>query len=217
MSNLVVDDEMQYFNNIGLHPLGQEGTPATLVTTAYCIYHFLLPDYQEEALVRIGLSSNLYSSSAYIALANYSRNTWDWYSVDDSGELALPSLAPYFDADGNLHVLFAVTGGSNVVLAWVVIGGTLPPDAVMIYSIPTGPAPLTVIFSLVGDHADPDGALSNVEWDFDGDGVFDTSGMFPWEHSYTYETPGEYHPVLRVTDDDGATATAELTVTVTTS
>src|SRR5678809_327523 len=48
-------------------------------------------------------------------------------------------------------------------------------------------------------------------WDLNGDGTFgDATGPTA---SFTYTTAGVYHPSLRVTDDQGASDTASVTVT----
>lgn len=66
--------------------------------------------------------------------------------------------------------------------------------------------------SLVGTGTDTDGSIVKYEWDFEGDGIFDlailasptvTNGSV----SHIYTKAGAYNPVLRVTDDKGATAT----------
>jgi PKD repeat protein len=54
------------------------------------------------------------------------------------------------------------------------------------------------------------GALS-YDWDVDGDGSFDATGETA---THSYETPGTYEATLRVTDRNGATTTANVTVTV---
>jgi PKD repeat protein len=73
-----------------------------------------------------------------------------------------------------------------------------------------GPAPLQVAFSTGA--FDPDGNIVSYEWDFDGNGVFDaTTSSNPVSHMY--DTIGTYTVTVRVTDNDGATATSETTVT----
>jgi PKD repeat protein len=129
--------------------------------------------------------------------------------------VSLDSLAPYFDAEGNLYVLVAASGEDEVPLQWVVIGGNIPPYAVLLSGPDSGPAPLEVMFYPIADHADPDGCLVYYEWDFQGDGVYEVAGADIWNVYYTYETPGEYYPVLRVTDSGGATATDTGMITVT--
>src|SRR5262249_24693816 len=98
--------------------------------------------------------------------------------------------------------------------------GTLPrtphtaanqPPAAVITATPTnGPIPLTVSFDGTGS-SDPEGKPLTYSWDLNGDGTFgDATGPTA---SYTYTTAGVYHPSLRVTDDQGATDTAPVTVT----
>jgi YD repeat-containing protein len=61
---------------------------------------------------------------------------------------------------------------------------------------------------------DPDGAgISLYEWDFDGDGTYDTSGTSPTT-SHTYPVQGNYAATLRVTDGDGGKASKGVAVIV---
>jgi PKD repeat protein len=85
-----------------------------------------------------------------------------------------------------------------------------PPTAAITANPTSGPVPLTVSLDGTGS-SDPEGRPLTYSWDLDGDGVFgDATGPTA---SYTYTTAGEYHPSLRVTDDQGATDTASVTVT----
>ncbi len=75
-------------------------------------------------------------------------------------------------------------------------------------NVNSGPAPLTIKFL---SHAeDPDGTIVNYIWNF-GDGQT-SNEQFP---THTYNTPGTYNVTLIVTDNQGATAIANLTITVT--
>jgi glucose/arabinose dehydrogenase/PKD repeat protein len=85
-----------------------------------------------------------------------------------------------------------------------------PPTAMITASPTNGPVPLTVSFDGTGS-SDPEGKPLSYSWDLNGDGTFgDATGPTA---SYTYTTVGVYHPSLRVTDDQGATDTASVTVT----
>ncbi|MCK4613431.1 MAG: right-handed parallel beta-helix repeat-containing protein, partial [Thermoplasmata archaeon] len=66
----------------------------------------------------------------------------------------------------------------------------------------------------MGTGDDPDGTIEKFEWDFDGDGTFDWSSLTTGETTHSYPLKGTYHAVLRVTDDKGATATDDCTITV---
>ena len=48
--------------------------------------------------------------------------------------------------------------------------------------------------------SDPDGEIVRYEWDFNGDGQVDATGVVV---SYVFEEPGEYSVVLIVTDNEG--------------
>jgi glucose/arabinose dehydrogenase len=86
-----------------------------------------------------------------------------------------------------------------------------PPTAAVTASPTNGPAPLTVSFDGTGS-SDPEGQPLSYSWDLNGDGTFgDATGPTA---SYTYASVGVYHPSLRVTDDQGASDTASVTITV---
>jgi glucose/arabinose dehydrogenase len=85
-----------------------------------------------------------------------------------------------------------------------------PPTAVITGNPTNGPVPLAVSFNGAGS-SDPEGKPLTYSWDLNGDGTFgDAAGSAA---SYTYTAAGVYHPSLRVTDDQGATDTASITVT----
>jgi chitodextrinase len=82
------------------------------------------------------------------------------------------------------------------------------PTAVVSASPTSGLAPLTVFFNGAGSF-DPDGAVVSYAWDF-GDG---TTGSGPTV-SHTYAGRGNYSAKLTVTDTQGATGSATVTITV---
>ena len=73
----------------------------------------------------------------------------------------------------------------------------------------SGTSPLTVSFNASGSN-DSDGSIISYSWTF-GDGG-SGSGVSP---QHTYNSAGTYTARLTVRDDDGATATASTTITVT--
>ena len=74
-----------------------------------------------------------------------------------------------------------------------------------------GEAPLKVAFS---PSATTDSAIARYEWDFDGDGSIDSSDTVGRNYSWTYKQSGSYNARLRVTDTDGRSAEASLTISV---
>ena len=84
----------------------------------------------------------------------------------------------------------------------------LPPEAAFTVSAQTGQAPFTVNFSAVLSE-DEDGIIVTFEWDF-GDGTSGTGENV----THTYTAAGTFSVVLRVTDNDGETATNTKTIYV---
>lgn len=100
-----------------------------------------------------------------------------------------------------------VAGASQVLV-------TLPPPEAQFSASPlSGPAPLTVAFTDLST-GNPD----SWEWDFEGDGTFDSGERNP---SHSYETPGSYTVILRASNSsygsDTETRTGYISVTTKTT
>ena len=86
-----------------------------------------------------------------------------------------------------------------------------PPTARATATPTSGSPPLTVSFDGTGS-TDPEGHALTYSWDLNGDGTFaDATTAKP---TYTYQTDGAYTARLRVTDDQGATDTTSVAITV---
>ncbi len=83
-----------------------------------------------------------------------------------------------------------------------------PPVAVIAVTPNAGFAPLEVLLDAKGSY-DPDGSAVKYEWT-----VGDGASSFDEQLRHVYASQANYRVVLRVTDDDGATGTAEATVSV---
>ena len=87
--------------------------------------------------------------------------------------------------------------------------GNQPPVAQVSASPASGVAPLTVNFSGAGS-TDPDGTIASYAWTF-GDSTNGTGVTT----SHVYTNPGAYTATLTVTDNQGATNSQPVTITVT--
>jgi len=85
-----------------------------------------------------------------------------------------------------------------------------PPNAVITASTTSGNAPLQVNFTGSSSN-DSDGQVTGYAWDFDGNGSTDSTATNP---SFTYQTAGNFTARLTVTDNDGATDTASVVISV---
>ncbi len=76
----------------------------------------------------------------------------------------------------------------------------------------TAPTGTSVAFN-AGGSVDPDGTIAKYEWDLDGNGSFETDTGTTATTAKIYTTPAARTITLRVTDDEGATATTTVAVT----
>ncbi|MFD4975499.1 ThuA domain-containing protein [Streptomyces sp. NPDC058424] len=118
-----------------------------------------------------------------------------------------------FGPDGALYLIEwgSGFGGDNAdsgVYRIEYVKGNRPPVARASADKTDGPLPLTVKFSSEGTK-DPDGKALTYAWDF-GDGTDGTTDANP---THTYTKAGEYNAVLTVTNDDGMTGKASVTIT----
>ncbi|MEW6086989.1 MAG: PKD domain-containing protein [bacterium] len=114
-------------------------------------------------------------------------------------------ITHYYDAPGNYTVTLSVLDNNYV--------SDTDTCQVKIFQYPivsqlnvnpaSGEAPLSVNFTAVA--FDFDGSIVSYEWDFDGNGIYDTTTTNNTV-SYIYNTAGNYTAKVKVTDNDGFTA-----------
>ena len=134
---------------------------------------------------------------------------WDWSSGTGS------EVEYLYEDDGNYDALVRVTDDDEAITeSYVsVTVNNVRPTATASVSDDNVSTLSEVTFFAGG--SDPDGAIVLYEWDFEGDGDFDwdseTRGV---DATHSYDDDGHYGAVLRVTDDDDATATDITEITV---
>ncbi len=132
----------------------------------------------------------------------------------DSG--SNPVVQHTYSAEGDYNVRLRVTDnltGTDVVSKTVSVVANQPPTA----SFTASPTPAVVgqqeNFNAAASD-DPDGTITKYEWDFDGNGTYETdSGASPTA-SHTYSAAGTVNVGLRVTDNGGKSATKVTPITV---
>ncbi len=88
-------------------------------------------------------------------------------------------------------------------------GGNQAPNAVIQATPLSGPTPLTVAFDGRGSN-DPEGGTLTYSWDLNGDGLF--GDAVTAQASFTYTQARLYNVQLRVTDTQGATDSASVSI-----
>jgi hypothetical protein len=76
------------------------------------------------------------------------------------------------------------------------------------------PATPPYSYTLYAGAWDEDGMPVKFEWDYTGDGIWDADTGSQPSTTHTYPGVGTYDPVVRVTDNDGATVTATVRIVV---
>ena len=126
----------------------------------------------------------------------------------------------------DVGVVFSIGNNNLDKICSVTASGdnNVPPVVEVVPAVSSGRVPLTVSFS--GEAYDEDGEIFSLEWDFEGDGVFevvqDVQGLKGslkvaavknvLLKEYTYTKPGIFHALLRVTDDKGESAVSSVTI-----
>ncbi|HAF70174.1 MAG: PKD domain containing protein [Acetothermia bacterium 64_32] len=117
--------------------------------------------------------------------------------------------AGYQDYTDRVYITAGRTRTLNVNLT--PLSANQPPVAQFTFS-PASPEPGQWVEFDASSSYDPDGNVTNYQWDFNGDGAFDATGRLSY---WRFMSPGAYRVTLQVTDDQGATARASRTVDVT--
>ncbi len=119
-----------------------------------------------------------------------------------------------FTQAGTVDVGLRVTddrGASTILTAPLVI--TTRPTARFVATPATISPGQTIAFD-ASTSSDPEGPIAKFEWDLNNDGAFERDTGAAPRTSQLFGAPGTYPVVLRVTDGDGAKATATVSVLV---
>ncbi|WP_433078725.1 PQQ-dependent sugar dehydrogenase [Dactylosporangium sp. CA-052675] len=123
---------------------------------------------------------------------------------------------------GAAYPAYLTMGPGNDLYYVDLVGGTVrriryfptnrPPVASFTATPTSGTSPLVAQFdaSASTDADVADQSQLTYQWDFDGDGKFDATGV---KVSHTYDKDGSYTAILKVTDPLGASGTATTTIT----
>jgi PKD repeat protein len=142
---------------------------------------------------------------------NVVKSNWD---LDGNGHFDTTgsSVTHRYDKPGRYTVRLKVTDSrkrTSTASLIVTVNDNRAPVAVM--HIPTDGTVDQQVTATADGSYDPDGRIVRYDWDLNGDGNFGEDGD---SHSYTYDRPGDYVAVLKVTDDDGDSGIARATVHV---
>jgi hypothetical protein len=178
---------------------------------AFATYHFELPQYDRNPEVRLKWKVAPQSSGDYfVALANWNRDRWDWKPGTDAGRISFGTMAPYKSFSDDIVVIVALIGTEDAQLDTVRMGG-LPPVAALTVAQPTGAVPFAPVLDASAS-TDPDGLALTYQFDFDGDGTFESIPGGDPTPDYNYSSNGDYQPAVKVTNSIHASSIASVSV-----
>ncbi|HKN94306.1 MAG TPA: PKD domain-containing protein [Thermoleophilaceae bacterium] len=142
---------------------------------------------------------------------NVVKSNWD---LDGNGHFDTigSSVSRRYDNPGHYTVKLKVTDSkehTSTTTTTITVNANRAPVAVI--HVPTDATIGQNVTATADGSYDPDGHIVKYEWDLNGDGAFGQDGT---SHSYTYTKPGDYSVALKVTDNDGNSATARATIHV---
>jgi PKD repeat protein len=185
----------------------------TFADLAYATYSFSAQSYTGEQKVHFGwATAPADPASIWIGVGNFAKQRWDWAQPGAADSLDVPNLVSECTApDARVIVVVLLTGMDACSLEWLSLG---PPTAhARLNLVPSvGPPPLDVEFDASGSFAL--GGITKYEWDFDGDGSFDSDTGTTSTTQHTYSVAGRFRPAVRITAQGGGTAVAVGEVTV---
>lgn len=163
------------------------------------------PDFESYKLYR-SQTSGVDDTSLLIAIINVS-------STLTFNDIGLLPVTTYY------YRIYVVDNGSLSTASNEVEGTTLhDPGAKNLSPIADAGNGQTVEVTdeveFIGTGQDLDGIIVKYEWDFDGDGEFDWENPNTGSTSYKYEDSGKYIATLRITDNDGTTASDTVIIEV---
>ncbi len=151
---------------------------------------------------------------------------WQGDGVYDTSAASDVDLIHTYVLTGVYHAQLRVTDDDGAASTGQIEVSVNPPPAAEISLGPqAGPAPLSVVILAGGQ--DAHSSITKLEWDWEGDGVYDyedqgPDGYAPEQHDpwhrgaavHDYSQPGAYRPTVRVTNSRGISATASALLVV---
>jgi hypothetical protein len=164
-----------------------------------------------ETSVRTGERARLNATASADPDGRVATYEWD-LDGDGAAERTGRSVAVAFEDDGTYPVTLTVVdddGATDTHTRTVTVENRAPRGrATVTETAPT--VDQSVTFEAV-DLRDPDGTVSSVAWDLDGDGTYEARGS---NVETAFAEPGPRTVRLRVTDDDGASNTTTVDIDV---
>jgi len=173
--------------------------------SALAVYTFQTSGYSGPGDLRLVWQAGFEPAAAWIGLANYAQNRWDWFENPASGVLSFDfASGDYTDGAGQLRAAVISISGIYSMLITITLGENAPPVPLFTSDFFTcNPGDIVSIDS--SNSYDIDGSIVKYEFDPEGDGSYVDKGAVSLI-THKYLTSGGNMVHVRVTDNMGASA-----------
>lgn len=194
----------------------------SLASYAFAGFRFNNPSLPgQAALGKLQLSKTMpeVGGRAFVGLANFQKNRWDWYQPDSNGWFGFGSWNQYLQPEtGEVWVVVLLSPGEPCLIEYVLLGGPYAPSVEWLAAPSNGENPYAFKAPLDFHYAARTRAPGNepvlYDYDFDGDGWWDVWDSPDGTANRLYDQAGDYATLLRVTGADGQSATGQVSFTV---
>lgn len=173
-------------------------SPGTaLERAAYAVYRFKIPDYSFDATLHLDLGQAQDFADAWLALADFSRDCWEWLPVPPGGVINFDP-ARHFSPGWDLYAVPLFTGNHEWYLRAIRIGTVQPPQILSVQpQAGLSGTTVTLIPEVIGT------APFNYHWY--GMDFATPNESFAVAPTVTLGTPGQYSYYLRIENSAGDT------------
>ena len=181
---------------------------------AWGMYAFNFNDDSLDSL-RVSLDAQV-TNGLWIGLADYEAGRWDFSGPFTADSTLVITAERHLSPAGNVYIVVVLDTGEPATVSALAVRTINPaneaPVAALQADLLAGTAPLSVGFDAAAS-SDSDGTIIEYAWDFDGDGLYEGFSDTPQvEHVFT--NPGMFNTRMRVTDDQLARSSVQLTISV---
>ena len=207
------------YTTMAFNPNWDDDGTDRLKNAAYATYSFYaVEEFAGSPKVTASWETLPAGARCYIGLPHYASDRWRWFAANANGTADVGSFEGCFDQLGTLHVVVLLLADQSANLEFLYMGDPFEPFADLSSDYYAGDpsaitAPLTVTWGSYYCQA-LDNEITLIEYDFQGDGIYDEVDDGDRTTQYTYTEPGFVTCKLRVTDSLGRMGYHEKTIRV---
>jgi PKD repeat protein len=217
-TSVISPDETHIYTNEGIYRANIEVTDFLGKTAVSSVIITVKIPFTVEALadpIRGYAPLNVNLSAKITGLTKTKSYEWDFESDGnyDYVSSTTPDITHEYAAGVHKATIKVTDIYGNFVTASTVDIDVKPPLVVTAIANPfRGYFPLSV--QLLADVTGGSGTIASYEWDFNGDGTFDSSNSETPDSTFEYKVTGIYKATIKVTDGWGGTATGSVDINV---